>query len=798
MKKNRRLPMTPYRILSAISLIAMLTTGAVGASHKPQTGVYDLSIAGSRIGTDTFSQLPLGGSSATVKIKIAQTSITENIQVKQLQGKVTSIENVATPGGQIQIIFSKGLATFKLNGKTIKSFPVTTKVSLWGNYAPNLLETVIGEYDRKKGGSQKIPGISVESPVVLNLILKEEKSTSVKWNNHNFRIRHYSVSIPGPLGNIDITVDTSDSNEVLRWNVPSQQYVAVLRGYEALFNSEMSKIPGLSEPVYSVHTLPKILILMRDGVKLAATVYLPNSPGKFPVILERTPYGRKNILDGMFYAKRGYAVVLQDVRGRYGSGGKWEPFLNEANDGHDTVSWCASQPWSNGKVGMIGGSYLGYTQWAAAQEGVGALKCIVPIVSPPNPLDNVPYDHGDLLLLGDIWWAEIANGRTNGAIGNPNNINLRALFTLPLSKVDSKVEGHSIPAFQFWLNHPPDSKVWESADFNKAIPTLGHLPVLMVSGWFDGDGIGTKLNYAGMVNSGHTDQYLIYGPWTHDVDSTSRIGSHNFGSKSLIDLNTLYLEWFDHWLKGKQNPITTLKPVRVFLMGTNEWKEYSSWPPKRATMEKWYLNSGGHANANRSDGTLSTEMPLSTSPSDHYNYNPAHPFMMPSMADAMEHKGNIQSFETVETKDPQALLYTSPKLTQAIIVAGPVSLHLWATSSALNTDWMAWLEDIGPDGKPFLLCAGTINALYRHGFIHPEALTPGKPVEYTLDLWATGNVFLPGHRIRIVVTSSDFPGYARNLNTLEPIANSTAMVTAHQTVMHDLNHSSYVLLPVVK
>ncbi len=790
--------MTIYRIISASGLVVLLATGAVGSGNKTQTGVYNLSIAGTMIGSDKFSQNSKEGSSATVKINVAGTSVTEKIQVTQHVGKISSVENDATPGGQIQIVVSKGVAAFKLNGKTIKSIPVPPKVALWGNYAPHLLQTVLGEYDRKKGGSQKIPGLSVETPMLFNLVIKEEKSSTIKWNSHNFKVRHYSVSIPGPLGNIDLTVDTSDTNKVLRWNVPSQQYVAVLHGYEGLFNAEKPSIPGLSKPVYSVHTIPKVLISMRDGVKLAASVYLPDAPGKFPVILERTPYGRKNILDGMFYAKRGYAVVLQDVRGRYGSGGIWEPFLNEANDGHDTVAWCASQPWSDGKVGMIGASYLGFTQWAAAQEGVGALKCIVPIVSPPNPLENVPYDHGDLLLLSDLWWAEIANGHINGTIGNPNNMNLKAMFALPLSKIDRKVEGHTIPAFQYWLNHAPNSNVWARADFNKAMPTLGPLPALMVSGWFDGDGIGTKLNYEDMVNSGHTDQYLIYGPWTHDLDATSRIGSHNFGSKSLIDLNTLYLEWFDHWLKGKTNAINTLKPVRVFLMGTNQWKNYSSWPPKRATVQKWYLNSDGHANANRSDGSLSTVIPLSSSPSDHYNYNPAHPFMMPSVAMSLAKKGKLKSFETVETRDSQALLYTSPKLTHAVTVAGPISLHLWAKSSAQNTDWMAWLEDIGPDRKPFFLCAGTVNALYRHGFDHPEALTPGKPVEYSLDLWATGNVFLPGHRIRIVVTSSDFPDYARNLNTLEPIANATKMVTAHQTIVHDLKHPSYVLLPVVK
>ncbi len=327
---------------------------------------------------------------------------------------------------------------------------------------------------------------------------------------------------------------------------------------------------------------------------------------------------------------------------------------------------------------------------------------------------------------------------------------------------------------------------------------FGPLPALHVSGWFDGDGIGTKRNYAAMVAAGQQNQKLIYGPWPHAINTNSRLANLDFGPKSLRDLDTIYLRWFDHWLKGVPNGIEKEPPVDAFLMGANEWRTFSAWPPKEAKLEKWYFHSRGKANSNDGNGLLSPEPPSASEPADHYTYDPANPFQLKAAGAALkEDPKDISLDGSKDEQDPNLLVYTSEVLKQDVVVAGPISVHLVASTSARDTDWTAALTDVTPDGKSIGFCQGIIRARFRKSFVKPTLLKPHEVAEYTIDLWALGNVFKKGHRIRVLVNSSNFPIYDRNLNTGGDIATGTKMVVAHQTVYHDNVRASYILLPVL-
>ena len=544
------------------------------------------------------------------------------------------------------------------------------------------------------------------------------------------------------------------------------------------------------------------MISLRDGVKLAADIYRPDDDGKFPVILQRTPYGRGSSLEATTYAKRGYVFVAQDVRGRFDSEGDFHPFVLEARDGYDSVEWCAAQPWSTGDVGMIGGSYLGFVQWAAAREGSKHLKCLIPIVSPPDPFFNVPYMFGELFLSPDLWWAKVVRQRDAVSVESPAKAmsNMKAFKTLPLTEVDKAVLGEHQPIFQEWLKHSTNDSYYDQVNFDDRMMKIGPLPALHISGWFDGDGIGTKLNYAGMIASGHANQKLIYGPWSHAVNTTTKLGRMDFGPQSLRDLDTLYLRWFDRWLKGIKNGVENELPVDAFIMGRNEWRSFSAWPPKEAATQKWYFHSDGHANAMNKGGSLSTTAPGKAEIEDRYLYDPADPYILGGET-ALAKRANATPGEAsgpeMPDKRQDTLAYTTQVLARDLIVAGPISVHLAAATSAKDTDWFAMLQDVYPDGHVETLVQGIVRARFRNSFTNPVLVKPGEIADYNVDLWALGNAFKAGHRLRVVVSSSCFPIYARNLNTGGNLATDTKIVVAKQAIYHTAAHPSYVLLPVL-
>lgn len=769
------------------------------------SGKFILTVQEAAIGSTTFTADPSGSSETDYTINLGGPQVKEHISIKASDGRPTLITADAGPQGKYTLTIHGDKAGFTVSGARGKTFTkevsVPTPALPFSSFDPHLLTYLLKAYDIRKGDAQPFKTVVVDAAgpeglAAIDVTLTSRGAKPYTIGGKTVPVSRYLLSVTTPLGGLDTNVLADSEGRVLLFDVPAQKLVAVRDGYQDLTKADQPTDPLLSKPVYTVKKETNVKVAMRDGVKLAADIYRPDASGKFPVILQRTPYGRTKAFEGNFYARRGYVFVAQDVRGKFDSEGAWHPFVNEARDGADTIAWSVAQPWSDGNVGMIGGSYLGFVQWAAAREGNPHLKCLIPIVSPPDPFFNIPYAFGTFFLWGCSWWSAIVEGKEMNAI--PTFKDLKPFYALPLKDVDKSVFGHHIPFFQEWLQHPTNDSYWQQVNFNAKMKSLGELPALHVSGWFDGDGIGTKTNYAAMIASGHLHQKLIYGPWPHAVNTSSKLGPLDFGPQSLRDLDTIYLRWFDHWLKGVPNGIDKEPSVDVFLMGANEWRTFSAWPPPEAAMTKWYFHAKGHANADKSDGMLSTETAAADEPADHYTYDPAHPYVPEVLQKALASgKAEDALVLTAPSRDPNLLAYTTEALENDVIVAGPLSVHLTAASSARDTDWFATLEDIYPDGKAIGLCQGVIRARFRNSFEKPEMLTPHQPQEYTLDLWALGNVFKKGHRIRVEIASSCFPIYDRNLNTGGDIATDTKMVTAQQTVYHDAARVSYLVLPTL-
>jgi len=537
-------------------------------------------------------------------------------------------------------------------------------------------------------------------------------------------------------------------------------------------------------------------VKMRDGVELSADVYRPDAEGRFPVILSRTPYnknGSRQLDFGRTFASRGYAYIEMDVRGRGDSDGTFIPYRNDGLDGYDAIEWCSQQPWSTGKVGTIGGSYNGRIQWLTAIHQPPHLATMIAMVTPSDPFVESPTG---LPMPMMISWYHYTAGHV---LQNVNAVDWSKIHShLPIYTMD-EAAGRPNKLWKEEVEHSKLDEWWEPLRYqNKFDRVL--VPVLHISGWYDDEQIGTPLNFIGMTTKGKTEeirrsQKLLMGPWPHAVLSTPRkLGEVDFGPEAIMDLNGYFLHWLDYWLKGIDNGVMKEPPVHIFLMGENQWVDENEWPIARTQWTKYYLHSQGRANSLFGDGMLSKAEP-GNEPTDSYTYDPARP--VPFITEpTFSQIGGPDDYQPVERRD-DVLVYTSEPLPEDMEICGPVSVKLFSTSSAPDTDFMAKLLDVWPDGFAQRLTDGMVRARFREGMDKPSLIEPNRIYAYDIDLWNTCQMFKKGHRIRIEIASSAFPKYDRNLNTGEELGKTTRMQKAVQKIYHELKSNSYVLLPIV-
>jgi len=552
-----------------------------------------------------------------------------------------------------------------------------------------------------------------------------------------------------------------------------------------------------------VEVRTEVKIPMRDGVELSANIFLPKAEGKHPVILIRSPYGKGNEKhgDGLFYAGRGYVVVSQDCRGKGSSQGDWEPFANERNDGRDTQQWLLEQPWCNGSIGTAGGSYVGFTQWITAPNAGDHLKAMFPIVPLVDTYGDGVYIDGTLNLALMMGWGSMVAIKPGEQVTlftwNEQDWN-KAFRTLPLSEWD-RVLGRKVQYLRDWVAHPHFDEYWAARGVRNQWQDIT-VPSCSVGGWYDifSRSVFEHINAVRKMSrsqDARKHQHLVMGPWAHGISSDGKVGDLNFGAESLINLRRLQTKWFDYWLKGDKTGADTWPAFRIFVMGSNKWRDEQQWPLERTKYTLYYFHSEGAANTADGDGKLTTAKP-SGEPGDEFVYDPNDPVPTAGGCNLVGCPAGPRDQSEVE-KRKDVLVYTSEALKTELEVTGPVKVILYASSTAKDTDFTAKLLDVHPDGRPFNLCDGIVRASYRDSMSEPSLIEPGRVYRYEIDLWVTSNAFLPGHKIRIEISSSNFPRFDRNLNTGEAFGTGTEYIKATQTIYHDKERPSHVLLPVI-
>lgn len=555
----------------------------------------------------------------------------------------------------------------------------------------------------------------------------------------------------------------------------------------------------LSQPTGEFTVEEDVQVPMQDGVKLVADVYRPEGEGPFPTILVRTPYDRSSegVANGARFAKRGYTVVVQDVRGRFDSGGTFFPFIHEEQDGSDTIDWIAAQPWSDGNVGMIGGSYTGMVQWYAAKSGNPHLKAIIPQVSPPDPDQNFPYE-GGVLLMGAAWWAGVLAHMDAGGAGIPQKDYAKIMATLPLGDLDEAF-GSAEPFLDEWLSHPPvDEDYWGPVRYQPHLPQM-EVAALHLTGWFDGDQPGALQNFPAMREHGKSrrvrkGQFLIVGPWGHGFNVMSKLGDVDFGPESLVDLAAVEVRFFDRYLKRKNNGVEREKPVWVFVMGENAWHNEEAWPLPGTVTTPLFLSSDGDAHSRDGGGRAGLAPGAGSETGSTVAYDPADiPDLDLDWTDTTGQQATQDLNLMADREDD--LEFLTPPLAGPVELTGPFEAVLHVRSSAADADFAVSIQKIGVDGRALGITGGIQRMRYRDGVDDP--VPAGQVARLVVDCWAAGIRLEKGERIRVTVSCSGFPGYVRNTGTLEPIISATELVVARNEVLHTAEHPSHVLLPVV-
>lgn len=543
-------------------------------------------------------------------------------------------------------------------------------------------------------------------------------------------------------------------------------------------------------------TIYDVKIQMRDGIHLAANVFLPEGEGPFPVILNRTPYIKDNtdrIKRYTEFVSAGYAVVCIDVRGRGNSEGEFNPLFQEIEDGYDSLEWCGTQPWSTGKVGTFGGSYEGWTQVFPMRLQSPYHKAAMLLCTPSmHPFHEAWHWSGVPMPIMALW-----NLFTSGKTAKEQIMTLdweAVLKTRPLKDMMKNL-GVELEHFKERVKHERFDEYYQPL-WNEGIYDRAQVACYHVTGWFDDDQRGTLEHFPAFAHA-HPDpqvrrsQKLLIGPWPHRLSiDTSKLGDFDYGSHSMVPLVKETIRWFDYWLKGIENGVVDEPQCRMFLMGENRWFETDSFPIKEANETSFLLGADGPANSLAGQGVLSNEHGRAAS--SMFTYNPERPAPTPFWKESFQN-GTNEDLRPIQRRD-DVLVFTSEPLEKPLNVVGRIRAELFVSTSALDTDFVARLSDVHPDGYAQRLNSGILRLRFREGYEKIRLTEPGEILKIDVDLWATGHQFKPGHSIRLDITSSGYPTWAPNYNTGGKIWEEVEPVIAEQTLYHSLQYPSRLVL----
>ena len=552
-------------------------------------------------------------------------------------------------------------------------------------------------------------------------------------------------------------------------------------------------------PNHEVRIQLDLKIPMRDGVQLYGALYRPVEGERFPVLLIRSPYSTQHprYVDwAVRFARNGYAVVMQDSRGRYESEGKWRPYIDEADDGYDTQQWIGTQPWCDGNIGTFGVSYPGFTQILPAPFRSPYVKALVPIANQEDNYGHLRYN-GVLQLqnaMNWIWLGDRTNQNAPRDLINWEEVYRRLPLISALDDIGDR------PFYREVVRHSPFDEFWKSCSMKGKYSEV-EVPAFFITGWYDNLLHEGFKCFSGWKREARTPEVraqtrLMVGPWTHvQIGSAEPFGDVDFGPEAAVDIPGVHLRWYDRRLKGVDTGIDGEPPVRIFVMGENVWRDEEGWPLARTRFTKFYLHSRGRANSLYGDGRLRSDPP-ENGPPDTFTYDPEDP--VPTLG------GQSMFFENTGPKDRRplerrddVLVYSTDPLDRDTEVTGPVELTLYAASSTPDTDFTATFVDVHPKGDAIHLCEGIVRARFRESYEEPTPIEPGAVTEYRISLWETSNLFRRGHRIRLEISSSNFPRFDRNLNTGHEPGLDAEVQVADQTVYHNAQYPSHLMLPVI-
>lgn len=551
-------------------------------------------------------------------------------------------------------------------------------------------------------------------------------------------------------------------------------------------------------------------ITMRDGINLRANLFRPKISQPTPTLLLRIPYNKEAAQTYVYahpawYASHGYSVVVQDSRGRYASDGEFYPLRLDAEDGFDTIQWCASQSWCNGNVGSYGFSIPGINQLLAAHLVPPALKTAIPAFYPSGMHNGFLYVGGALAFATLAQWATIiaadAANRKNdhhalSEVTRADQISGKWHPATPLAETPFFHKPNSLPFIADYLSNPSHGPYWEEWDLKPRLKSI-KIPCLHIGGWYDTFISETIDNYISLSTSSQEEQRLLIGPWYH-IPWTQLVGRIDYGWEARNIVDDYQIAWLNAQLKGDRRELDNLPIVRLFVTGKNEWRSYDKWPLPGTSEDHWYLHSDGRANSLSGNGSLSRKTPQNER-ADYFIYNPETPVeSLGGHSCCIPDKAPMgpQDQRPVEYRN-DVLIYTSQTLETSLFIAGKVIASLYAASSAVDTDFTLKLCDVWPDGTSINVTEGIIRARYRESLKRETFLKPHQIYKFTILAGTVCHYFKTGHSVRVEISSSNFPQFDRNPNNGQPFGTDNKMFIANQTIFHNTANPSHIILPVV-